>query len=369
VRPLLAFSLPFLTGALLHPEALSQERSGELLAGSELSVELPESPARRVLEAALESAEDGAFDVGTLASWPADLDDAAWSSAAPWLVWAELLTADSGAADVRGARGRASLALLAASQGRSADAWRHLAACADEPRVARAVLPHLFPGVPAGSDPHEPLPDGVLLRPVLPPPPRELLPGEIVPAEMTARGLRVGDATLDVHLELARDGVQVDVENVSGGPAELALLLPEPEHYRIRVDYLDWEQRETPGLPHRIALDADREEAVSSWGRFAPRLSRTPGAGETLDLEGVRRRGLVIETSPARRALAAGLAAALSRIFEVDARVRAPVLRSAPGTGFAEPIVLRLADGPEGLESLRTWIALAERTALGERGP
>lgn len=320
-------------------------------------VELPEGPARAVVEAARATGADPAPLEAR--SWPASLDAAGWSEPGPWLAWAELVRSERDAPEPDPER-RAGLALLAARQGRHADAWSHFEACAGEPSVALALLPHLFPGIPGELDPTGPLPDGVVLRPLLPPAPHSLRTGELVPARMEARELVVGDAVVTLSLELARDGVQIDVEHVSGGPATLTLFLPEPADYRIRVDYLDWERREEPGVPHEIELRPGLEPS-SSWGRFAPRRRTTPGSAETLRLGPIASRGIAIEAAADRRGLAEGFAGALGALFELDARVGAD-----SATGFSEPIVLRLGEGAAGLESLATWISWSERLALGE---
>jgi hypothetical protein len=176
----------------------------------------------------------------------------------------------------------------------------------------------------------------------------------------------VGDAVLGIRLELARDGVQVDVTHLSGGTAELALVVPAPEGWHTTIEYLDWDRLEDVGGPRVVRSSDESEEEASHalWGRFAPLPPHWPGLGAADPkalLERLRRVGIAIEAAPPLEARACGLGFALRALFDVPVSERPPGTRRGPdGVG---PTVLRLRED-DGVEGLRTLMSLAERLAL-----
>jgi hypothetical protein len=300
-----------------------------------------------------------------------------WAAERPWLEWAELLALEAEAqrsARPADGRRRARLALIAWSQGRSDDAWDHLAACTAEPAWMAAAVPHLAPGVPFelaladGFDPSAPLPDGVHLRPALPPAPvpaAEVLHGRawIEPRELFVDDLSIGAGRVALRVALEVDGVQVEVEHVAGDAVTLSVTLPEPLDFEIQVEYLNWVRRDQRGPPIEVRVDADQPKAYV-FGRFRPR--RMPWS-ETLPERGnaqLERHGIEIWVAPGNDGSArlAGFAAALQRLFGWEARVR-ELDRTAPPEPWPG-IALHFGPGPELEHEFTGLVSLVERYAL-----
>ncbi|HIF40714.1 MAG TPA: hypothetical protein EYQ74_06415 [Planctomycetes bacterium] len=203
----------------------------------------------------------------------------AGTSVPTWHMWADWVADE--ALETAPAR-RAALCLLARAQGRNADAWGHYAKLGADPRWVASVTPYLLPGAPLDSPVEAggnlaPLPDGVLLQPFLPPPIED---GGAAPAggawrKATVRGIRVGKATLDLTISVEATGVQVDVAHRGGGPAKVAILIPEPPGYEIRIEYLDWMQTDEPRLPILVDLQPGGEPSTL-WGRMIQRSVSLP---------------------------------------------------------------------------------------------
>jgi len=301
----------------------------------------------------------------------------AWREQAPWLAWAALVRAEaeaSAAGEPADGRRRARLALLAWSQGRSDDAWDHLAHCTAEPAWMAAAVPYLAPGVPLALltapdfDPAAPLPDGVELLPALPPAPvpaAEVVHGmsRVEPRELRIEGLKVGAAVLALRVALEVDGVQVDVEHVSGGPATLWITLPQPADFEIQVEYLNWQRLDEARAPVRVQVDADEARAYL-FGRFRPRalpwgetLPSTPCA--QLERHGVQLR---LPAGASASARLSGFAAALRALFGWEARVLSlePDQPPAPWPG----IVMNFGPAEELERKFSGLISLVEHYAL-----
>ena len=209
----------------------------------------------------------------------------------------------------------------------------------------------------------EPLPADVLLTPVVPPPPRELLRGELVPRSMRVDDLAVGDAVVSISLELATDGVQLDVAHVSGGEARVAFHLPEPEDWNIRVEYFDWERRTELGRPHRFVL-LPGEDELSSWARFEPKNVRWPGLARDdaeAAVDRARKAGMVVEAIAEFEDRARGFALAARTIFGLDVEVRAT---GAPIEDAAILAPTRVELGKDAVDELAALVSLLERAAL-----
>lgn len=243
-------------------------------------LELPESAAERAWAGvgATTPPAPGAAELAALAA-------ADWSAADTWERWAGLVRATR---DAPTAPDRAALCLFARGHGRGADAWRHFEALGAEPTWLAALAPALFPGAPAGTPVEAggrpgPLPDGVLLEPLLPPDSGRLPRGAIEWRTAHARGLRIGDAVVDLAVSVESTGVQVDVTHVSGGAATVRVRIPEPDGFEVRMEYLDWMRVETLREPIAIPLSPDDEEPHTLWGRLQESRSSLPtGVAERL---------------------------------------------------------------------------------------
>jgi len=291
-----------------------------------------------------------------------------WSRTKTWELWADWVADESPEAS-------ASLALLAVAQARYADAWAHLDLAAADPAQAAMVLPHLWPGVPLGS-PIEAggvpgaLPDGVLLRPTLPPvgtdpehPPRAWT--------ATAAGLRVGDAVIDLRLVVDDSGVQIDLVHRSGGKAVVRVLVPEPVGVEIRIEYLDWFRLDTLREPIEIELEPGAEPRVI-FGRVLERSESWPSAGGGGLPEGLRRGGLrlivpandpeleLLRAVGAAIGRAAGVATHVTLVEEIDATP--PISNDSFGATD-----VRLAPGPDRARKLAWLVSAVERYRMGLR--
>jgi len=341
-------------------------------AASGTSFQLPPGPAR----AAWGDAPASEIRSIPPAPWREKLAPEVWDDERNWTTWA---------ASVGRARNDAAahfeLAAAALGQGRDEDAWEHfaLAPRGVEQRGERlALLTAFLPGVPSAqagaswSDGELRLPDGVTLAPRLPPldrPVRERLlgMGRLERREMRVDGLRIGAARLDLRVAIEQDGLQLDFENLSGGPAKLRLALPCPLDFELRGVYVDWQKLESPTSPLELELSADGPPLVV-YARFAPLLVSWPSTWPTELEPRVRQHGFVLVGAPADPLLPRlrGFAAALEPLVGVAGRCEALAV-GAPG---AHPLATRL-DFSRGLDRESKWRALvgaAEAWAL-RRGP
>jgi len=271
---------------------------------------------------------------------------------------------------------RARLAHLARLQDRDADAWRHVARIRDG-SLARAVLPLLLPGVPAEHLGREALPEGVLLRPALPPPAdgSQGTLRSLVGRPARVERIRIEDTLVSLQVVVEADGVQVDLNHLAGPPVELRVQVPVPPGVRLKILYVNWERVDDPTAPVPLRLD-DSEEGRQGvvWGRFLPREPRWPRArpaASTLapDTGALRAPIEIVHEGPAPPRLAR-FAEALEELFRRPSRL---VERSAPpfpGEVY-EPIRMHF-EGPPTDEAhrhkLRAMISLAEGWALAGDG-
>jgi hypothetical protein len=265
-------------------------------------------------------------------AWP-EWPGAGWEEAAPWQRWSELVLEEA-EADRPDAGRRADLALCAAMQGRHVDAWDHFAAAARaEPGIALALLPRLVPGVPTtvGSDggaATDGLPDGVLLRPALPPLDRESPYGRPRVRGMTLAGVRIGAATCDMTVQVEADGVEVSFVHRAGGPARVRVEMPIPHDRVVRSLYVDWSRSEviTTVVELELVPSVDGTESeAAAWARFVPRRLSWPAPGELLAPAQVRRAGLALV-----RADGDPMAARIDRVADALG-----VVLGVPSAGFA----------------------------------
>jgi hypothetical protein len=299
--------------------------------------------------------------------WPAwsERSDAGWGGEVVWRRWVELLRAERAAEASAPAR-RAELALVARLQDRHGDAWAHFAAAAGEPGWLATLLPLLVPGVPLENAASEgALPDGVLLRPALPP---SDVPGaglrELAGKRVEALALRIGAAEARLALSVDRDGLEVKLFHVAGGAARVRIEPPLPLGVEAGVLFADWDKRPGPIAPVEFTLTAEDPEH-SLWLTFHPReehLANPP-------LEWVRtprvERGIVLLSPAGTEPHLGACASALAELFEVPCVLRAEGF--TPPAGL-EPLVIRLGSGADGERRLAHWLGLAERHFLAGHG-
>lgn len=250
-------------------------------AGPARALELPPIPLARLLDKLepRQAARAVAPELGAAGVAPG-LEPGALEQPAGWAAWRGALTAT-----LDGARPEASarLALTALEQGRMRDAWRHLELAAADPALAAALLPRFLPGVARGTALDTggfpaALPDGVVLRPALPPPLSAPTPGDAQRPErraMRVSGLAIGAAVVELKVAVELEGVQIEVAHLSGGAARVALVLPRAEEFATATEYVDWYKQETVGAPLTIELEPGAEPHVL-FARFEPKDLRWP---------------------------------------------------------------------------------------------
>jgi hypothetical protein len=215
-----------------------------------------------------------------------------------WSRWGQWVAAER-ERELTDPRERCALLLLASSDQRWSDAWSHFARLGAAPQWAAAALPHLFLGLPiehpttAGGQPG-PMADGVLLSPAPPPAPPGVPRGSLVLRQSSFPGLRIGAAIVDMRITLEPSGVQVDLTHVGGGPAHVRVLLPEPEGYEIRVEYIDWMREDVRRGPLELELLPGSDQH-SLFGRFSERRERLPAMPRGLLPGSLKRGGLWLE--------------------------------------------------------------------------
>jgi hypothetical protein len=337
------------------------------------SIALPEGPAARAFAQVAPDTQPAEMNLSFL---PVERSDPAWEREEVWQDWAVCVreTAKSKESDpVR----RARLCLYACVQGRSDDAWEHFSALTAEPQLSAALLPLLAPGVPVSLAPEVraskggrsgAMPDGALLRPMLPPPPTPVAELElgrtwIEPRKLTIEGLRVGAATLAMGISLEADGIQIDLDHRGGGPAKLSILLPEPADFAIYVAYLDWYPQARALAPIEVQLEPG-SETRTLFGRFRPRRLDWPTRIPRAMPVGLIEAGLRVEVGPGDPELrrCASFTSALGTLFGVPARLVETDSSAAP----EEFPGLRMAlfAGPSREQKLMGLVSLAERFAL-----
>jgi hypothetical protein len=202
-----------------------------------------------------------------------------WQSPATWRRFAELLSAEAAGATPDPAR-RAELALLALAQRRWDDAWAHFSECASSPPTLAALLPRFLPGLSISSPVtgSASLPDGAVLTPALPPSVNraaEVSSGIVQNRAMRIEGFVVGSATLALRVSVEGQGVEIDVEHLSGGAAKLSIAIPEDPQYAFADEYVDWIRQKERGVPHELSIHPG-DEAHTLYARFEPRKLEWP---------------------------------------------------------------------------------------------
>lgn len=292
---------------------------------------------------------------------PPDLPLEDLESDATWRAWAEQLRTCRAGEPSERAAAHLWLGVLAARQGRSDDAWEHLAHAGEAPAGLGAVLPLLAPGVAPGELGAWPaLSDGARLAPQLPPPSvpaAEIVlgVGRVREGHLAVEGFRVGGAEVQMALQVEGDGVQVELACVGGSAATLELVLPVPPDFRLASVHVDWESVKAPGGLVRVALEPGAEP-VAIYGRYRPRRIEWPtSTPEGLDTR-LERDGLCLWLAPG--APADGLRAGLADLLGIEVRTTDEAALPARG------LVLDLRDPAGRAEKLSGIVSLAERFAL-----
>lgn len=294
--------------------------------------------------------------------WPKweDRSSNGWGGEPAWRRWVELVRAESPPLASEPAR-RAELAELALLQGRDADAWAHLLACADELGLVASLLPLFSPGVPPENAGADVLPDGVLLRPALPPSavPRAGLRW-LACTRIEHHGFVVGEARCSLSVSVDRDGLEVALRHLGGGPARVRVLPPLPRGIDAGLVFADWEKRPGNQGPVEFELDSEANEHTL-WLTFHPRRERWPDP----QLETLRRltpgREIRVVSARADEPHLARFAEALGELFGARSALRPD---SAPTPVGLEPLVMHFDSGAVAERKLCDLIGLAESFAL-----
>ncbi len=291
-----------------------------------------------------------------------------WTRPLHWNLWAKALQQEARESDPAA---RATLCILARAQGRMGDAWKHYERLGADPAWVAAVTHYLLPGAPLDSKVLmggvlAPLPNGVLLRPCLPPLPElkegqvPALPGGVLWRKASVRHMRIGEAWVDLTISVEDSGVQIDVAHRGGQPARVSIVIPEPEGYEIRLEYLDWMQTESLRQPIVVDLKPG-EEPHTLWGRMmpAPKARPTPKPGHLP--AGLREEGLFLElpeSDPQLPQLQA-ISQTLADLLKIPVSLGSSDHHKAAWTGTR----MVLGPGPERASQL-VWLAAATESFL-----
>lgn len=267
-------------------------------------------------------------------------DPSAWRSWGRWLGPGQRTSAES-----------AALAILAARQGRPADAWSHYAALVSDPAAAAAAMPRLLPGIPPGLPPEAPLPNDCTLHPVPPPGSLAAARGRTRPVTASTE-FRLGEATLRLVISVEPSGVEITLHHLSGGPATFRVQLPELLEREIRVSYIDWMRQDARNEPLNVELTPGMEGSVQLFGRFLARKDRLPALPESALPTQLLQGGLWLEAQgeEPEDALHEAVAHAISTCLCVRAGTRR--VGSADPRSPSAGTIVRIAEGPKGVRTL-----------------
>jgi hypothetical protein len=315
-------------------------------------------PAVSVVRPLVAAAESAPLPVGE--PWPEWSDRGAqgFGGERAWRRWVELVRAEQRSGDPRR---RAELTVLARLQGRDADAWRHLAACAAEPGLVATLLPLFSPGVPPSELGRAgPLPEGVLLRPALPP--SEDARGALrflAGRRIECADVRVASARLTLAVAVDRDGIEVMLLP-SEGTARVRILAPLPRGVDAGLVFADWEKLPGHQGPVEFALDPTAGEH-SLWLTFHPPASRWPEPAVEALAPLAPGRAIVLVTPHGNEPHLARFAEALAELTGARTRL---VTEAGTAPGEMEPLVLRLDDPASAERKLVDLVGLTEAFAL-----
>lgn len=326
-------------------------------------VTLPPGPVAEALERLAPTAP--ALPIGR--PWPLweDRTDTGWGGEAAWRRWVELVRAETPPRPSAPAR-RAELAVLARLQGRDGEAWVHFLACGAEPGLQQTLLPLFTPGVPQELLGHAgPLPDGVLLAPALPPT-RDVHAGLrwLAGTKIERNEFAVGTARCALSVAVDRDGLEVKLRHLGGGPAQVRVRAPLPRGIDPGLLFADWEKR--PGEAGALSFTLDSEASEHSlWLTFHPPAERWPNPRlETLTALAPGREVWLVSSRGDEPHLAR-FAEALGELLDHPSQLRPEGARAMPGL---EPLVLHFPEGPGGERRLVEFVGLVEAFLLGTPG-
>jgi hypothetical protein len=242
---------------------------------AEAPISLPDSRAAKAYAASvITGAKPSRAPEAEPSKFPGAWKPDAWRAAATWEAWALTVGAEANARQPDVVQ-RARLAELALVQQRWDDAWLHFAACGASREWMSGLLPSFLPGINTNDrEVRGPLPaalpDGVVLRPSLPPPSENVPPGRADARAMKVEGFVVGTATLSMRVAMEAEGIEIDIEHRGGGAAKLSVVIPTPADWDIGNEYVDWVVQPTHHAPLEIAIDAS-DPTRTLYGRFQPR--------------------------------------------------------------------------------------------------
>ena len=195
--------------------------------------------------------------------WPRWADTEAWSQSTPWDAWVADVQLLSSKNKLAASQAHRRLAILAHSQNRPEDTWAHVQ------QLSKGDAASLLPLLVAGMDSTQP-PD--LIEPILPPVPSYDLSTwtELPPLrEYRLEGLRIGETTFTLAVQVPAEGVEVRFVHESGPALDLRVRIPAPIDRTKRIEYVDWTRMETDeGVNpiHNITLVPGSDDLVL-WAR------------------------------------------------------------------------------------------------------
>ncbi|MFT5198193.1 MAG: hypothetical protein ACI87O_000846 [Planctomycetota bacterium] len=178
---------------------------------------------------------------------------------------------------------RLSLCLIAKSQGRDQDAWKHFQKLGDGPEEIARALPHMWPGVPfetsIGKGARLSLEPNTMLRPAFPLLPDDDAPNGTGPLRMTWKGgLKVQDQDLELRFTLQPEGLEMDLWNRGNDTLSIRTILPSPRNFECSYTYSDWEKTMDPHLGIAVQLPPDREDPWTLFSRLRPAFEAWPAS-------------------------------------------------------------------------------------------
>jgi hypothetical protein len=185
--------------------------------------------------------------------------------------------------------------------------------------------------------------------------------------EATVRDLVVNGTRFDMKITFDSYGVQLDFEWKAGEGASLLVLLPEPDGFEIRVEYVDWMRQKEKRVPHLVELSAQTPQ-ISLFARIRSTQARWPGLVAGALPRELERAGLWLEYAPgeAEVELLQAVAAGAGRALDIPVRARESSQASrVEADSRARGVVMRLAaPGPERSRQLAWLASSVEHTVL-----
>jgi hypothetical protein len=302
--------------------------------------------------------------------WPdwSERSERGWGGELPWRRWVELVRKE-GAAGQPDPRRRAELALLARLQGRDGDAWRHLVACREQPGLVARLLPLFVPGAPPASlSAQTPLPDGVLLRPALPPATEDSRTSlrTLVGRVLEHDDVCVAGARLSLRLRCEPDGLEMVLRHASGPAVRVRVAPPCPPGVDPGLVFADWERLPAGQHTAEFLLEPGSEEHTL-WLTFHPREQRWPQPAPERLAWPAPERTLLLRSERGDEPHLRRFAEALAELFGTPGSLVAR--EAALPRLWLEPLVIELGPGGSADErKLASMISLAEGLALSRGG-